>query len=308
MKTKYPYQIDSIVHKSKDVYRTFGMDAKLFSPPEESEDREPSAPLEMHEGYSLFKGTLIAKEGTDRKFVTFNIPAKDVPYIHKKTTMVMELALDKKLNPKKTEKKTGIGTGTGPAYTVKIPSGTLKGKTPAQVLSSPSGQEALENHKKWLEDNLVKFKNNQVQIDAINEAIELYKSEKLIMDIDIENSADEIIEIYSCPSKNIQPKDERGYWTVYDVSITYDPAKNMPYEIKVNNCFAPVDKSKGNEIVMSKADKKKRLSMSLSESEWFSMIDTMKAQKIMFESLTYPEQLKIANKINEENRKKSKAV
>ena len=41
------------------------------------------------------------------------------------------------------------------------------------------------------------------------------------------------------------------------------------------------------------------------------MINTMLQQKTLFETLTYPEQLKIAQRINDENRKaasKTKAV
>ena len=90
MKTRYPFQIKSIVHKSAGTTRTFGMDARLFSPPEESEVREPSAPLEMHEGYSVFKGTLIAKDAASKKYVAFNIPAPEVPYIHEKTKIAMK--------------------------------------------------------------------------------------------------------------------------------------------------------------------------------------------------------------------------
>jgi hypothetical protein len=300
MKTKYPFQIESIIHKSRDTYRTFGMDANLFSPEEESESRTPKAPLEMHEGYSIFKGTLIAKDPKETKVVSFNIPARDVPYIHKKTTMAMEMALKNKMEPK----KTSSGTGTGPAYTVKITAGTLKGKTPAQVLLE-GNIEALNNQKKWLEDNLSKFKSNQTQIDAIEQALDLFKKGEISTDTVVNDGS--VFEIYSCPSKNIRPIDERGYFTIYDVTISYDSSRNMPVEIRVNNCMAPVDKSKGNEIVMSKADNKRTLSMSLMESEWFAMIDAMKSQKRLFENLTYPEQLKLARRISKENRDEAKS-
>jgi hypothetical protein len=306
MKTKYPFQIDSIVHKSKTVTRTFGMEARLFSPQEENEEREPAAPLEMHEGYSVFKGTLITKEGTDRKFVTFNIPAKDVSYMHKKTSMVMAEALSNKLNSQCTESKLD-DVPNAPAYTIKISSGALKGMTPAEILSESSlNKEKLENQRKWLMDNVEKYPKNQIQIDAINEALSLYKEGKLLKgESDSASSATElpIIEIYSCPPKNIKPLDEVGRYTVYDVSVIYDGSKGMPFTITVDNCFAPVDRSKGkNEIVMSKAVNKKKISMALSEDEWFTMVDTMLSHKKMFENLTYPEQLKIARKINDENR------
>lgn len=106
--------------------------------------------------------------------------------------------------------------------------------------------------------------------------------------------------------------DAEGRYTIYDVSVSYDGSRGLPFTVTVNNCYAPVDRSKGgNEIVMSKAVDKKYISMSLSEDEWYTMINTMLQQKTLFETLTYPEQLKIAQKINEENRKaasKTKAV
>ena len=150
-----------------------------------------------------------------------------------------------------------------------------------------------------MESNLSKYPANQKQIDAINEAIELFNTGKL-------GKATEtlpVMEIYSCPPKNVKPLDKEGRFTIYDVSITYDFSKGLPVTVTVNNCFAPVKTDSGNEIEMSKAVDKKMLSMSLSEAEWFQMIDSMKAQKIMFESMTYPEQLKLAVKISQENQK-----
>lgn len=298
MKTKYPFQIESIIHKSAKAYKTFGMDARLFSPQEETEGREPSAPLEMHEGYSVFKGTLIHKEGTTKKYVSFNIPAEEVPYIHKKTEMAMSIAMEEKLTPKTFSEKVAEST---PAYTVKISSGALKGKTPAQVLlESDTNLSALEKQSSWLKENLTKYPRNQAQIDAIEDAISLHKAGKLIKS-DAAPASSVAIEIYSCPPKNVKPLDKEGRFTVYDVSITYDSSRGLPVTVTVNNCFAPVNTEKGNEIEMSKAVDKKTVSMALSESEWFTMIDKMKAQKIMFESLTYPEQLKLAAKISKEN-------
>lgn len=313
MKTKYPFQIESIIHKSAKAYKTFGMDARLFSPQEETEGREPSAPLEMHEGYSVFRGTLIHKEGTEKKYVSFNIPAEEVPYIHKKTEMAISIAMNEKIAtstcPGSNSGKAGFapktvletGTESTPAYTVKISSGVLKGKTPAQVLlESDANLSSLEKQSGWLKENLAKYPRNQIQIDAIEDAISLHKAGKLIKS-DAVPASSVAIEIYSCPPKNVKPLDEKGRFTVYDVSIIYDSSRGLPITITVNNCFAPVNTEKGNEIEMSKAVDKKTVSMALSENEWFTMIDKMKAQKIMFESLSYPEQLKLAAKISKEN-------
>ena len=99
MKTSYPWQIDSVIHKSKTATKTLGMDAMLFAPKEEDEVRTPAAPLEMHEGYSVFKGTLISKTGEGTDFLKFNIPAKAVPFIHKKTCIAIENASASKAAP-----------------------------------------------------------------------------------------------------------------------------------------------------------------------------------------------------------------
>ena len=107
--------------------------------------------------------------------------------------------------------------------------------------------------------------------------------------------------IYECAPKNVKPLDEEGRYTVYQVTVTHNPAMNLPFTVSVMNCFAPVDKTKGNEIVLSKSVKKKTQDIKLSEEEWFTMIDKMKAPKIMFDNYSYPEQLKLAAKISKEN-------
>ncbi|WP_373262291.1 hypothetical protein [Hungatella hathewayi] len=358
MKTKYPYQIDSIVHKSKTVKKTFSMEAHLASPEEENPLREPAAPLELHEGYSVFKGTLIYKDAENKKFVAFNISPKAVPYIHEKTHMLIaqnmitnsivqklkkiilssakstvtlingffrnsmqslfvffNKAFPKITALKLSEEETDILTDpdessmTSKAYTITIKSGKLKGKTPAEVLIENSLNMALlENQKKWLEDNIIKYPANQEQIDAINDAIQLYKLKKLTT---IETEETETIDtktytVYETAYKNVKPLDETGRYTIYQVSVKYMPENNLPFVIEAMNCFAPVDKSKGNEIIMSKAVNKKQVSMALSEEEWCTMIDSMLEQKRLFEIMTYPQQLELAKKINEDNKKESK--
>ena len=323
MKTSYPWQINSVIHKTKASTKTLGMDAMLFSPKEEDDVRTPAAPLEMHEGYSVFKGTLIVKDGKGTNVVKFNIPAKAVPYIHKRTSMAIDMNMKntelvvpvKKMMrsitsasaDEKPEEK------TGPAYTVTIKTGTLKGKTPAQLLlESPANREALRKQQSFLEANVAKYPANQQQIDAIKEALALYDAGALkeVSDADAEGVTDSfgVIKIYECAPKNIKPLDEEGRWTIYQVTVSYNPIMSLPFEISVMNCFAPVDKSKGNEIEMSKAVDKQTQNMRLSEEEWYTMIDSMKATKIMFENLTYPEQLKMAAKISKENYEASKTL
>lgn len=349
MKTQYPWQIGSIVHKSKTAIRTLGMEANLFSPKEEDAFREPSAPLEMHENYSVFRGTLILKEGEEKKYVRFNIPAKAVPYIHKKTELVIQQNFlaetlgakilknmngmfnnftqivqdfiresicnvlgglktvfpgipDITMDASSTKKKKLPKSTSGPAYTVEMKSGKLKGKTPAAALNEDSkNYDILVGQKDWLEKNLSKYPANKQQIDAIVEALELFEAGE-IGDEAVADTETASYSVYEAPCKNIKPLDEEGRYTIYQVSVKYITGNNLPFKIEVMNCFAPVDTKKGNEIVMSEAVKKKTISMALSEDEWYTLIESMLTQKKMFEAMTYPEQLKLAEKISKESR------
>lgn len=359
MKTDYPWQINSVIHKTKAGTKTLGIDALLFSPKEEDEVRVPAAPLEMHEGYSRFKGTLIVKT-TDKKVLTFNIPAKSVPYIHKKTQMLIEQNMvtnsvaQKMKSMIQTMMKKAVGTVTGytksllqavadglhrsikgveeidlnyvsavnessseetidistsKAYTTVIKTGKLKNKIPANLLmEDPKNLAALETQKKWLEDNVKKYPANQTQIDGINEAIALFNAGKLTHTVSEEDAPEtsKTYIVYESACKNVKPIDEEGRHTIYQVSIKYIPDNNLPFMVEVMNCMAPVDKTKGNEIVMSAAVKKQVQDIRLSEEEWYTMIDTMKSTKIMYENLTYPEQLALAAKISKENYESSK--
>ena len=363
MKTNYPWQIDSIIHKTKTGTKTLGMDAFLFSPKEEDAVRTPTAPLEMHEGYSRYVGTLIVKTG-EKKVLTFNIPAKSVPYIAERTkalisqnmisTTVMsqfkkiiadaakditssvcdcflnglrtaqgglrlvfpkipEILFDECDRPAGKAEKSD--TANSKAYTVSIKSGKLKDKIPAQLLiEDPSNLKALENQKKWLLDNVSKYPANQEQIDAITEAIKLFHEGSLnpaTVEKEEVSIGTKVYTVYESACKNIQPMDEEGRYTIYQISIKYTPENNLPFAIEVMNCMAPVDKTKGNEIVMSKAVNKQTQNIRLSEEEWYTMIYAMLSQKKMFETLTYPEQRKLAQKIFDDNKReaaKSKAV
>ena len=72
------------------------------------------------------------------------------------------------------------------------------------------------------------------------------------------------------------------------------------------NCFCPVDKSKGNVILLKEAVNKEVESIRLTEEEWYMMIDSMKAQKIMFEDYTYKKQFELSQKIIKETFDESK--
>ena len=201
----------------------------------------------------------------------------------------------------------GSSAPKGKAYSVPIRSGKLKDKTPAQVLlENPRQLTELINQKKWLESNLSKYPGNKEQIDAITEAIKLYEEGALEATGEDAGAGAGVYTVYETAPKNIQPRDEEGRWTIYQCSIKYIPKNNLPFVIQVMNCMAPVDTKSGNEIVLTKAINKHEQKMQLSEEEWFTMIDNMKAMKIMFENLTYPKQLDLAKELSLESYHASK--
>ena len=59
------------------------------------------------------------------------------------------------------------------AYTTIISAGTLKSKSPAgALLENPNvNKKMLLNQVDWLQKHLAQYPRNQVQIDAINEAL-----------------------------------------------------------------------------------------------------------------------------------------
>lgn len=310
-KTEYPKQIYSTIHKSGNGTKTISVDNSLYSPTGENEERKPTPPLEMHEGFSRFVVHLISAGNGSSKCLNANIPAKEIPFIHKKTCLIMQDNLKggnlESLLGKSNQKKE-----TKPlAYTYKFTIGNFNGKTPAQCLLESKDNEAkLINQKNWAVNNLEKYKgkplyqNIQDQIKAIDEAINLFKSGKL-NESDVSDTTTDIITIYKCPPKNVKPIDKEGRYTVYTIEITYDKNKTLPIGIEIMNCFAPVNKSSGNVILLKDAVDKKTENMRLSEEEWYMMIDTMKAQKIMFEDYTYKKQFELSEKIAKENKEKN---
>lgn len=304
--TEYPKQINSIIHKNGTGVKTLSVESFLASPTGKSEDRKPTPPLEMHEGFSIFKMHLI--NSINKNIISVNIPAKDVPYIHKLTSSLIMSSFI--ANSNKTENKTN---NLGLAYTYKFNAGKLAGKTPASIIIEENGTKTLTDQLNWIENNLYKYVDKPIyssilsQIDAIKEAIDLFNNNKLNKELsEMETTTSDIITIYKTVPKNCSPKDEEGRYTVYSINISYDKTKNLPILIDLNSCFAPVDKSRGNIIEMSKAVNKKNENIRLSLEEWFSLIDTMKAHKIMFEGHSFKRQYEIMNEIIKENKENNK--
>lgn len=284
--TKYPYQIKSVIH-GKQV---LSIESKLnISSGESYNDRDPIPPLETP-GYSVFKLILI---DDNKNSYTANIPEEDVPYMMTLT----ERSIDFPKNNTQASKTERVSK----AYTFRFLVGKVKGKTPAEVLSNPDGEEQLLSLRKFLEANVSKYKANQEQIDIIDEAIALFKEGKLT---ETETPASSnILQLYKTETKYMAATDTKGNHLIYSVQIEKDPARKYSYGITVMNCKAPLMRNKiGLETPnMAKAEDKRTFTMWISEAEWYSTIKKMMETKKAFRYMVVQQQILRAAEINKIN-------
>lgn len=272
---KYPKQIDSVVRKSKSGYKTLGVDSELYLP--NAEDSTP--PLCMHSAFSRIVFTLIEKKSEDDKiYPTANIPANEVEYIKKRTDNASLLMMQDKFSPSNTTntEKADVDHDDNLAYTVKLLDRTFKGKTPADVLlEDAKNADKLVDIVKWLKDNIKRYPKNQLQIDAINNALDLLDTSKLSNEVAKTSSAgNNIIPIYSSGFKFKQKTNEKNMNLVYTIDVVCDTEKDYPYAVTIMNCYAPVttDSNGLKNIKMKQAESIKKATILLTEAEWYRII------------------------------------
>ena len=282
MEIKYPNQVAKIARNSK----TIGIDAFLETPNVGS----GQSPLEMHAGYSRFKVTILESVGGKYGSVAANIPADEIPLVLYKTQMAINEYNNKSAEESSPDDKTSA------AYTVSLYSSKeFKGKTPAEVLTlDPNNKEKLESLKKLLNDNIGKYPNNKTQIEAIDDAINLLTTGKLIKSV----STTKTIDVYRADIRVPHAKklDENGLTDVYSFSIVCDTSKDYPFIVNIMNCKAPIKTLANGASMpdMNNAKFKKQSNIMLTESEWYKTIYKLNRIKDLFEENKFNEMLKIS--------------
>ena len=297
-KINYPFQVSSLIQDKKGVKKTLGIDAQLSAPNYDS-DNERSMPLEMHSGFSRFVMTLIHKAPEKTEFVKANVPAPEVPFLYKKTEIAMKLLSEVKTADSSAEEK------LSPAYTERLTMGAFKGKTPAEYLLQDNGtnKDALIQHGKWLSDNLEKYPANKAKIEAIRDAIHLLKEGKLEKK-DVGTGS--LFVLYDEQMKTLRSmKDDEGRYMVYGIKVVCDTSRNLPFTIEITNCYCVVDIAENGKMNprMRDAVNIKKISMNMTEKDWFKVIWRMKTTLEEFEMLNIKDLLKIASEADKENRR-----
>ena len=132
---KYPNELFDVV-RNQTFYITYGLCKAT------GEDK--NEPLKIqHKSYARSPCTGITHE---RKPATANLSPFDVPDVVERSNFAYHKDMELSMAPTTSDHS--------PAYTTRIVSGTLKGKTPAEVLlEMPNGQEMLHNQINFLSQN-----------------------------------------------------------------------------------------------------------------------------------------------------------
>lgn len=270
-----------------------------------SECEGQSSPLEFYSHFSRFPIIIINE---DKKALKANIRVNEIADIIKRTNFIYNKNLEMELmgTPKASESQ------SSPAYTVKITSGELKGKTPAQILfEDPNNTDKLNNLYKWLKGNLSKNpkykESNQRQMNAILDASKLMKEGKLEKP---EVNAMDKFPIFESGFRPLTRKTKPdGSCFVYETSIHWVSGSKYPVEVEIKNYYAPVTQdSKG----LLNVQVKKRTdfvasTMGLTIPEWMNVIAQIEANMRTFENVYACDLYKLAFNAAKENRLQAKA-
>lgn len=203
------------------------------------------------------------------------------------------------MKPEQPTDETVKQQGTRPAFT-KLKVGSFAGKTPGDLLLEAADAEKVRNsllqQADFLREKISRFPRNQLQIDAIEDAVRAYENGSLADSrpekVDIPDEASGITyEIYATPIKHQKKMNEARKHECYSISIFCSPANRFPYRIEIMNCYAPLLK-KANGLTppdMSKAESVRKEAIDLTEEEWDHTIDWITRNIDKTIDLWYPE-------------------
>lgn len=282
---KYPTQMLNEKRKEKALF----VDDKLMTPRKEEYEENGGKKniLDIHSQFSRFEFSILDYEKS--KSIKANIPPKDIPAIAAMTKIALEKILDYK------------PTDNSPAYTTQLLAGEFKGKTPANILcTDPSKRDALKKQRDFLDKNSAKFKANKKQVEAIDDALNLFDIGEL------KEAADPIIPIYDKDVKipNAKKLDENGKTFIYGIWINCNLAMKYPFVIKIMNGKSKVKVENGQTTAdLTTLSDKEEYEMSLDKETWIQWVDEFESSLKEFKAMNYPKVKAMADSEAEKNRK-----
>ena len=294
-KSKNPREIAYIVEKS-----TFAILDGLTESNIENEEE----PLTLHSRkFSRFSFLIINQ---DKKAATANMNVKEMFGFLEKSHFAMQQEMLYQFNSGSNEEEE-----LPLAYTVTITSGTLKGRTPADVLlnDGEEGKKLLNNQYTFLKNNLSKYPKNKTQMDAIVNASQLLKEGKLDADA-VGKGQTKRISLYSSGLRPlVNRKNNAGMSFVYELTVDWLLGEKRPLMITIVNYYAPViKKDDGMLNVQVKQRDQTTLrnnTVNLTFEDWAYVQHMIETDIERFESGIYWNKRKESDRYFFENRKNS---
>ncbi len=266
---------------------------------------EGCSPFTNYNAFSRFKFTFIDKTNGS-EYVVANIkPMDDIPDLVERTRFANKRIYESELKRTSTATAADGSRLTSPAYTVRFTNGYMKGKTPAEVLNEEgaAGREKLKNQYIFLKENLIKYKNNKTQMDAIAEAINAYDAGTLSK---VEGGASgAAIKILEQEMRPLVHKDQKyGKTFVYEIGVMCYPERNYPYSVTIENYYAPVIKKEDGTLNVQKKDAQDMVSktFNMTSKMWNALLQAITTHMRQFEDIIARTQFSEAEKADMANR------
>ena len=284
----YPFDIiTEFSRNKKGDLKTFSIAANLMQETEES-------PLKFFGSMSRFSTTIIQNGAV----ASLNLHPSDLPGMRSMTEYVMSRYHDSRYTA-------SVNTlDSNPAFSMRFPSGNLKGKTPVDVLieNGELGRKILNDQYAFLKANLDKYPKNRELMNAIVAAAKLDPSD-LDRTVADTTSSFTIIKI-GCRG-NIRKKRNDDRCPCYDGEITFDLSRDIPVNIHIRNYFAPIilNKDGTQNVKLSELDKDSLInnSFSMTAECWLNCLKEMEDITFLFKTAHIESALKLANDAFNEN-------
>ncbi len=252
-------------------------------------------PLKVYSVFSRFVFSIINAE---RKSVISNLRVEEIAGIACATEYAYRLHMDSMYQAKPKEVSGGDVDTSSPAFTKRLVSGTMKGKTPVEVILEAEDKDKaaamLNNQYKWLKENAERNPKyavgNREQMAAIAEAARLHKAGKLTADVlsaAKSAAAGMIIPLYAGGCRPLRSRQQRnGKTFVYELKIDWNVGSAYPVVIEIRNYYAPVTQKETGQLNVQIKQKQDELkcTMALSAAEWQHTLYMLQTNMRMFET------------------------
>lgn len=292
---KYPYDIVSFVRQ-----KTLSIEAHFTQVKQES-------PMKVFDDtFSRFVFTVIA----DGKTPYCNVPIEALPAMRART----DIAAGEQYKPRAVIPSSGnvaVDT-TSIAFTRKFFAGTLKGKSPAEVLieNPEDGKNQLNSQYSWLKENLEKYPKNAELMEAIKEASKLDLS--ALNGSDVTTASSGVIDILDIGCRPLIRKTRSdGKCFVYECKITWDTARKYNVTCEIKNYYANVIQNDSGTLNVNLSTKDKDTEVvkefNMTADEWLYALHEMESARDCFKMLHFNEGYNLAEAAAQEARMAAKA-